>query len=131
MSYCRWSTDDFQCDLYVYEDMSGGYTVNVAANRVEYKEELPKPIDLTQTTDFDAWVKRQHYVDQMRQLADFVPIGLPLDGATFNVPTLADLKTVLLELRKVGYKFPDYVLDNIQAEIDDQGDVTSGQDSIV
>lgn len=33
MSYCRWSCDDFECDLYCYSDVSGGWTIHVAANR--------------------------------------------------------------------------------------------------
>ena len=33
MSYCRWSTDNFKCDLYCYEDVNGGFTTHVASNR--------------------------------------------------------------------------------------------------
>jgi hypothetical protein len=40
MSYCRWSSNDFQCDVYVYEDVAGGWTTHVACNRVVYSEPL-------------------------------------------------------------------------------------------
>ncbi|MGL5012953.1 MAG: hypothetical protein ACRC6V_01515 [Bacteroidales bacterium] len=33
MSYCRWSSMDFKCDLYVYE-AEGGIAIRVASNRV-------------------------------------------------------------------------------------------------
>jgi hypothetical protein len=33
MSYCRWSSDHFDCDVYVYEDVSGGWTTHVAGRR--------------------------------------------------------------------------------------------------
>ena len=33
MSYCRWSSMDFKCDLYVYE-ASDGIVIHVASNRV-------------------------------------------------------------------------------------------------
>lgn len=33
MSYCRWSSDHFECDVYVYEDVSGGWTTHVAGRR--------------------------------------------------------------------------------------------------
>lgn len=41
MSYCRFSSDGFNCDVYVYEDCAGGWTTHVAANRGE-----KGPIDL-------------------------------------------------------------------------------------
>lgn len=33
MSYCRWSSDNFECDLYCYSDVNGGYTTHVAGRR--------------------------------------------------------------------------------------------------
>jgi hypothetical protein len=42
MSYCRWSSDHFECDVYVYEDCSGGWTTHVAGRR--RKNKLPDEI---------------------------------------------------------------------------------------
>lgn len=42
MSYCRWSSDHFECDAYVYEDVSGGWTTHVAGRR--RKTKLPDSI---------------------------------------------------------------------------------------
>ena len=42
MSYCRWSSDFFECDVYVYEDVSGGWTTHVAGRR--RKNKLPDEI---------------------------------------------------------------------------------------
>lgn len=33
MSYCRWSSMDFKCDLYIYE-AEDGIAIHVASNRV-------------------------------------------------------------------------------------------------
>lgn len=33
MSFCRFSTNGFRCDLYVYEDARGGVTIHVAGRR--------------------------------------------------------------------------------------------------
>lgn len=33
MSYCRWSSMNWMCDVYTYEDVSGGWTTHVAGNR--------------------------------------------------------------------------------------------------
>lgn len=34
MSYCRWSSMNWRCDVYVYEDVNGGWTTHIARNRV-------------------------------------------------------------------------------------------------
>lgn len=38
MSYCRWSSDDFECDLYCYADVRGGYTTHVAGRDKKGKD---------------------------------------------------------------------------------------------
>lgn len=99
MSYCRWSTDDFKCDIYAYGDVSGGYTIHVAGSRHTIPYEEMKELD---------WDKRAEFM---------VPIGLPCDGDTFNVPTLQEFKDKLLELRAMGYHFPNRTLARIDEEI--------------
>ncbi len=41
MSYCRWSDDDFQCDIYAFEDETC-FVVHVATNRRTPEESLPE-----------------------------------------------------------------------------------------
>lgn len=43
MSYCRWSTDDFLCDLYIYEHYEGFWAIHVASIRRVYHKPLPPP----------------------------------------------------------------------------------------
>lgn len=121
MSYCRWSTDDFQCDLYVYGDVCGGYTTHVAGNRPVYDEPLPPVVDFHERPD--EWMDRRGEVMRMVDAAKREPIGLPHDGWTFNDSTLQGLLERLLALREVGYRFPDYVLDDVRAEIAGAGSV--------
>lgn len=33
MSYCRWSSMNWMCDVYVYEDVDGGWATHVAGRR--------------------------------------------------------------------------------------------------
>lgn len=109
MSYCRWSTDNFTCDLYCYEDCSGGWTTHVAARRrtPEYTE-LP---DWTKVdaAELDEWGAKS-----------FVDIGLPHDGESFNDPTLEDFLARVTSLRDMGYVVPDRVIENIKQEIEDE-----------
>lgn len=114
MAYCRFSTDDFLCDLYCYEDIRGGFTTHVAALKVVYAEPLPPvcPIE-----DFGWWWLRHQKVMQMHKTADKVPIGLPHDGETFNDDTLEEFIDRLLMLKEAGYRFPEDVIEAVREEI--------------
>jgi hypothetical protein len=37
MSYCRWSSDFFECDVYVYANVSGMWTTHVAGRRLKHR----------------------------------------------------------------------------------------------
>lgn len=113
MAYCRWSTDDFQCDLYCYEDASGGYTTHVAALRHVYKTPLPPPIILS-SNNAEEWFERYKKVQQMIGIADRVEIGLPCDGETFNDPDIESFIARIKMLREMGYKAPDDIEDRIR-----------------
>lgn len=114
MSYCRWSSNNFACDLYCYADARGGWTTHVANNRVV--RDVPKVDHMLPLNDekFLAELRVQHaFLDT----AERAPIGLPYDGKTFNDPTLEDFRARLVMLREVGYNFPDYVLESVDEEI--------------
>ena len=44
MAYCRFSSDDFQCDLYVYADVSGGFIEELMALGYRAPESLAKEV---------------------------------------------------------------------------------------
>ncbi len=115
MSYCRWSDDDFQCDLYCYADVMGGYTIHVASRRYKFNKPVPPRISWE---NGEEWLARQDEIDQMIKDADMVEIGLEFDGQTFSENTAHDFLVRLLKLRKAGYKFPDHILDAVKEETD-------------
>lgn len=109
MSYCRWSSNDFRCDVYVYEDCAGGWTTHVAGNRVR-RDANDRPIhfDWHQphvTGDYDAWAAE-----------NLSAIGLPHDGETFNDPTPGECADRLEALRALGYNVPQYAIDELREE---------------
>lgn len=85
MSYCRWSSMDYQCDLYIYDDVDGGLTVHVAAGRL---------------AGTDPYV--------------FEPIGLSRDGETFN-GTREETISLVESLIEEGYRAPADLLDTLRA----------------
>lgn len=121
MSLCRWSDDDFQCDLYIYEDVSGGITTHVAENRIVFDGTLPPPVSFDD--DIEAWLARHDTVMRMVDSGQRVKIGLPYDGETFNDPGPAELLERLAELREVGYCFPAYVEQQLEVMMNGSADL--------
>jgi hypothetical protein len=119
MSYCRWSSNDWQCDVYVYEDARGGWTTHVAGRRRVFTEPLPAPVDLPRgyTQDqFDAWYARHRAVLDIVDRTEPTPIVLPHDGDTFNDPTPGDCADRLAHLRDLGYLVPDHAINELRTE---------------
>jgi hypothetical protein len=116
MSYCRWSDDRGRCDLYAYADVMGGYTVHVADRRPRYRGEFPPAPSMRD----NLWIEWWHECRDLSMSEGMEPIGGPHDGETIRVDTLDDLRSVLNELRNAGYRFPDDVLERVEAEISEE-----------
>ena len=62
------------------------------------------------------WIEQNRIRDAFFDICERKPIGLSFDGQSFTLETLDDFKDKLLELRKEGYNFPDYVFEDIENE---------------
>ncbi len=122
MSYCRFSTDQFQCDLYVYYSVGDFYAIHVANRRVVYHRPLPPDVPWPRPGATKAetrkWARR--YMKGQRDMAKIgrhhKPIGGPFDGETFNEPTIDAAIARLESLRAAGYRFPDDVIAELREE---------------
>ena len=124
MAYCRWSSDNFKCDLYVFEVVGGGYQVHIAGTRVV--GEVPplmwprlEPGELIEDDDF--YLLEQSYKAQgdFLETAERVPIGLPWDNTSFWFQELGELRMFLNAAKTIGYQFPDEIFDIIEEEMAD------------
>lgn len=115
MSYCRWSSNDFQCDLYIYE-ATDGYVTHVATGRRTFTVELPPPASILD--GYEAWMERQMIMHELIESAEVRPIGLPLDGEDFTDATAGECADRAEELRALGYLVPQYAIDNLRADHD-------------
>lgn len=62
----------------------------------------------------------QHNVQmEWLETAEREPIGLPHDGEDFHDPNLIAFLDRLLYLHSLGYRFPDYVIENVKQKIRD------------
>lgn len=116
MSYCRWSSNDFQCDVYVYADVAGGWTTHVASREHDMTGvELPEPVAYN-GENFDEWYDRHGVVSKLLKKCELVPIGLPFDGWTFNDGTPGACAERLAQLKEAGYRVPQYAIDQLRFE---------------
>jgi hypothetical protein len=121
MSYCRWSSLNWMCDLYCYEDVSGGWTTHVATSR---RVREPVPNEDRARADFMAdkitakEMTRIHgeAMDDLRTIS-LEPIGLAYDGETFNDPTLEAFRDRIVMLADAGYIVPEWLISDIEEEM--------------
>lgn len=120
MSYCRWSSDDSQCDVYVYEDCDGGWTTHVAGNRVT--PAAPRPAPLVGNwweqgeAGIAAFMAREAAVSEWLATGERAPLGLPHDGESFNDPDPGACADRLESLRAIGYNVPQFAIDALREE---------------
>lgn len=114
MSVRNWNSSG---DLEAYETESG-FFIDVAEYR--YSSDMPPAPspDLLKTKEgvreFFAMRARIHdWVETVER----EPITLPRAGTRFIEPDLECFRARLLELRSLGYRFPDQVLEDIEAKM--------------
>lgn len=121
MSYCRWSSDSFRCDLYCYADTAGGYTTHVAAKRIS--DNAPREdYAAFESGDIDRYMTSHAVLMRYLENAPRTLIGLPHDGASFNDPDLPSFLDRVRFLKACGYRVPDGVLESIAEEIAEERD---------
>lgn len=123
MSYCRWSSDNGRCDVYVYEDASGGWTTHVAARRRLFAAIPALPISWAGKGDDwkgrlmrRLWAWSYQFNMWMVGLIPLRDTKLPYNGATFNDPTPLACAVRLIELRRIGYNVPQRAIDALVEE---------------
>lgn len=128
MSYCRWGPES---DVYCYPSIEG-YVVMVAelrqigadsseARALWEEAKTLKPSRGRGVKAYEDWVQR--YKEVIRE----EPINLPYAGKRFVARTVKELRTVLLGLRALGYRFPSSALERVEREIKEEQHVTSGE----
>lgn len=118
MSYCRWSTDSFRCDIYAYESVGDFWVVYVAGNRLP--NDAPReiyPTDWNDKKQTEAYFRAHKELSVYMEDCERLPIGGPCDCERFKLSNLHEFKAKMIELKEQGYCFPDSVLTEIDEEI--------------
>jgi hypothetical protein len=117
MAYCRFSTDGFESDVYVWRQASGGFVIQVAAERRRWLIERPK----VDATDPRFW---EHTVATLRTTLheDYTmePIGGPYDGDLLYALNELHCLEVLADIAERGYRVPDSAITRLRHEFGQQ-----------
>lgn len=113
MSYCRFSSMDFKCDLYIYES-DEGVAVNVTANRVV--GDVPS-IDWS-----DSETLYETYSAQMEfmKTAERRPIGGNYDGMSWYGLSHVEAAELVSVLGASGYIFPEGLIEDLLEDQDEK-----------
>lgn len=125
MSWCRWSTDiDNKCssDLYIYDSVSDCITVHVAGRKRPNYAQNPYPEKSWgyYQTNKEGW--QQEYITNLQLRNQWFEdneewVDLPEEYAgknyNFGYDEMDSLKEFLIQARKDGINFPDYIFDYI------------------
>ena len=112
MSYCRFSSDNWESDVYVYASQ-WGYECHVASNRLT--ADIP-PLFVWDEVSQDEWFTRYTEHIEAVRLSERVPIGGTYDGQSFTYDTLEELREGLRGIQGAGYHVPEYVFERIEEE---------------
>lgn len=145
MSYCRFSSDDWRCDVYAYESCNGHWVTHVAGNKSWWVPRCP-PWPHAHPSLWDAkkgdFIKRgwrwrwfsfltwRWWVHHRIQgwVMGWMPrraIGLPEDGKTFEDGDLDSFLRRLLWLRQLGYNVPQGAIDSVMDELEQLAEETA------
>lgn len=128
MSYCRWSSDFGECDVYVYED-ANGWVTHVARRRLKHK--VPEHIKSMFPVEFsNDWTYRyMEYVkaesEWRRSLpgpgddiadSEYIDLEGPYAGESFYDATPQECAERLEDIRQSGLNVPQYAIDALREE---------------
>ena len=125
MSWCRWSTDiDNKCssDLYIYDSVGDVIAVHVAGRKRANYAQNPHPVRSWgyYQTDKEGW--QQEYITDGQLRHQWFEdneewVDLPEEYArkdyNFGYDEMDSLKEFLIQARKDGINFPDYIFEYI------------------
>ena len=119
MSYCRWSSDDWRSDLYVYEG-EDGIVIHIRCMRKLFSREGLTEIDLTaeHDTQIDQWMTRHKEVMERIKDCPMEKVGLSHDGETIYCEP-HDAADIVMDLAREGYHVPDGVVEELEEDFGD------------
>lgn len=116
MSYCRWSSMNGYCDVYVYDDVSGAWMIHVASCR-RPDGAPPDPLGTFRSGGgSEEYRRRRKAWDLWADQNPPTPIEHPEAGTSHDFDTPGECADKLEELRREGFVVPQYAIDALREE---------------
>lgn len=116
MSYCRWSSNDFDCDLYIYESCDDEWVIHVAGRRpLIDRSTLPPKVHPSEDVE-GRFARHRAVMDLLEADHDWENIALPYVGETLRLETAAECADKVEELIALGYHVPDGVVEALRED---------------
>jgi hypothetical protein len=123
MSYCRFSSENFRSDVYVYESVADDWVIHVACRKhimppipeLPWRQDAGKFYNLLMDLSWKLNRLTLRYMPMRK-------IGLPADGAYFSLSSPRECADQLCVLRAMGYHVPQYAIDALVEEANEESD---------
>ena len=110
MSYCRFSSANWKCDVYVY-DGSEGITIHTASTRFEgYIPKMPNIMEVSNQEWHEAYLKRNRFIKKCVR----VKIDSEEAGKTTYHRTPEEAVKELRFLQYEGFFVPEWVFTDLE-----------------
>ncbi len=123
MSYCRWSSDAFQCDLYVYDHYLGGLSINVATRRrkpIDPINNPPPDYDCTDAFTLRDSLKKQKEWLNNEDNWEWYTLPNKWRGFSALVPYDEGIRILKQIKEHGGYNMPDTLIQEVEHELQRQ-----------
>lgn len=117
MSYCRFSSDNWKSDVYVYES-DNGFVIHVAGAR--YTTEIPNVPPMPSGGTYEEWKEWFNLHNKQMKAVSSAPtktIGGDYDSQTFICETAEETLDKLKDIKEHGYNVPDFAFESLKEEI--------------
>ncbi len=108
MSYCRFSSMAWKCDVYAYES-NAGFQIHVASRRHVHPSGIPELPNILEVS-VEEFTKAHTLQHERLEESTLEDIGLPRDGADYTEATEEAMVERLKELAAMGYNVPEDLL---------------------
>ena len=113
MSYCRFSSDNYRCDLYCYAS-DRGFVTHVAGTR--FVGDIPEVPPILSVPS-DVWMEAHKAQRDFISTAERKRIGLPCDGANYTDDDLESFLVTVKGLLAMGYRGRPGLVEDIEDEL--------------
>lgn len=111
MSICRFSSDDWKSDVYVYYS-ARGIVINVASNRFVDLDDMPKLSNNMSTEEMvETMIEQTNFVSRVER----VDINGLFDGKSFYVNDEEEAYSMLRSIQNAGYHVPEFVFEELKS----------------